>query len=117
MLHFVYPRITRGVVKPPKRRSAHPRKLRVCAAPFGVQASPQMRGDAAKETCFCFSGREVAFVVAVTALAMGLSGEPAPAGPFDWVCFVAIGGTGMQWMPIGVNEAGLTVRAIIVQTF
>jgi hypothetical protein len=69
MLHFVYPRITRGVVKPPKRRSAHPRKLRVCAAPFGVQASPQMRGDAAKERCFCFSGREVAFVVAVTALA------------------------------------------------
>lgn len=85
----------------------------MCAAPFGVQASPQMRGDAAKKTCFCFSGREVAFVVAVTALAMLLRGEPSPAGPFSRVCVVVEGGTGSQTMPLGPDDAVFTARSII----
>lgn len=72
-----------------------------------------MQSKAAHVACFCFSGREVAFVVAVTALAMLLRGEPSPAGPFDWICFVVTGGTSNQTMPLGSDDAGFMVRCII----
>lgn len=72
-----------------------------------------MRGHAAKVAVLCFSGREVAFVVAVTALAKSLIGEPTPAGPLNRVCVVVVGGTGIQAMALGVDGMGFTTRSNI----